>query len=101
MPLFRRPRALLDESLETTIIVRNKAELKKAITEDWAMWLDHPAADHSNFKHFEINIFRPFDLTLEQSFDKRCGWFTHYVSADIMCKDEFHMVGFLSEPLEE
>ncbi len=99
MPLFRKNRALLSESLETTIIVKNMEELREAIRKDWEPWLGHPEAAHSNFKDFEIKVFIPYDLPLEMSFDKRCGWYTHYVSADVMCKDEFVIVGFLSEAI--
>ena len=101
MPLFRRPRALLDESLETTEVVRNKSDLRKSIMKDWETWLDHPGAAHTNFKDFEIKIFIPFDLPFNSSFDPRCGWYTHYVYADLMCKGEFHMVGYLSEAIDD
>lgn len=101
MPLFRRHRGGLDESLATTVIVKNIADLKAEITKDWEMWLDHPAAAHSNFKTFDVKVFVPFELPIENSFDPRCGWYTHYVSADIMCKGEFHMVGMLSEPMND
>ena len=100
MPLFRKHRGQLDDSLETTIIVKNMAELRAAISEDWAMWYDHPAAAHSNFKTFDIKVFIPYEFPFEKSFDKRCGWYTHYVSADIMCKGEFCMMGYLSEPMD-
>jgi hypothetical protein len=100
MPLFRRQRATLEDSLKTTIIVRNKQELREEIKKDWEMWFGHPGAAHCNFNDFNVKVFIPYDLPLELCFDARCGWFCHYVSADLMCKDEYMMVGFLSEPME-
>jgi len=100
MPLFRRQRAMLDESLATTIIVKNMEELRHAIWVDWHEWLGHPEAAHCNFKNFHVKVEAPFNLSIEDTFDPRCGWYTHYVSADLMCEGEFHIVGFLSEPLQ-
>lgn len=101
MPLFRKNRALLDEALQTTIVVKDMQSLKDAIRQDWEMWLGHQGADHTNFKCFDVKVEIPYNLPLESSFDPRCGWYTHYVCADIMCKGEFYTVGFLSEPLDD
>jgi hypothetical protein len=101
MPLFRRHRGQLDSSLLTTVIVKNIDELRSEIINDWEMWLGHPEAAHSNFKEFTVKVFIPGDLSIKESFDPRCGWYTHYVTADLLCKDEFQIVGFLSEPMNE
>lgn len=99
MPLFRFHRGGLDESLKTTVIVKNMEELKEVIKDSWFDFLDIPTVK-SNFEDFDVKVFIPYDLTLEQSFDKRCGWYQHYVSCDILEKGNFHMTGFLSEPME-
>ncbi len=39
--------------------------------------------------------------TLAECFDKRCGWYQLYVSADVLEKGKFCMEGFLSEPLPD
>jgi hypothetical protein len=100
MPLFRRPRYSLEESLKTTVIVHNLDEIRSEVIKDFDMWLGHPQASHANFKNFSLKVFIPYGLTADQSFDPRCGWYTHHVSADLLCEGEFIMVGFLSEPLD-
>lgn len=100
MPLFRLIRRELDESLKTTIIVKNEQELREAILKNWERWLDHPRAPEANFHGFTIKITRP-DLEIEKCFDDRCGWYQHYVIADVLRKDKFCLEGFLSEPMSE
>lgn len=53
-----------------------------------------------NFPDFDIKIEIPYRLSGVESFDKRCGWYTHYVCVNIMQKNRFDMTGFLSEPME-
>lgn len=100
MPLYRRHGSGgLEGSLETTVIVKNIEELKKVIKSHWENFLDIPEV-RSNFENFDVRVFIPYDLPLENSLDKRCGWYTHYVSADVLEKGKFCMEGFLSEPME-
>lgn len=90
MALFRYHRGGLIESLATTIVITSRKELETQI----ALW-------YSDW------IFKPFRLTMkiepypnaENCFDSRIGWYTHVVTVDIDNKDEFNVVGFLSEDL--
>lgn len=95
MPLFRKPRRELNESLETTIVVKNLDDLRQAIYEDWEMWEGHLTKDGRDFNKDS------FDIKIEEygGLDKRCGWYTHLVSANLLNKKEFMCVGFLSEKL--
>jgi hypothetical protein len=98
MPLFRRHRGTLEESLQTTIIVKNRKELIKHLIVDWGQW---KIFDLSEGIPFELKIEIPYKHLDINNFDTRCGWYTHYVSADIMERGKFTLVGFLSEPMEE
>lgn len=97
MPLFRFHRGSLDDSLQTTIIVKSLAALKKAIYESWQPWID--PENVKNLQDFSVRVYCPFSL--EKSFDPRCGWYSHYVTCDIQEKGVFNMQGFLSEPMGE
>lgn len=98
MALFRKHRHLLDESLETTIIVKTIDDLRNAIYEDWVMW--EGALRKNDDKPFDKECFaiRIEDYMLG-GMDKRIGWYTQIVSADLQEKGEFMAIGFLSEPL--
>lgn len=101
MPLFRWNRETLKESIKNTVIVKSKLELRKLIEQDFLeVWKDHPTSKE-RIENFNIIIKIPWDMTLQESFDNRCGWYTHYVLNDIFKEGEFHVCGFLSEPLEE
>ena len=99
MPLFRFHRGSLKESLKTTVIVKNKSELINVILK--GNLFNIPKLEIKQYIDFSIEICLPYELTIEQSFDPRCGWYTHYVSINIGEKEKFFMVGMLSEPLEE
>ncbi len=90
MPLFRSHRGGLQDSLDTTVIVKNIMQLELAILRDFENW---PTTN----KELEIQI-EPYPM--ERCFDKRIGWYTHLVTANVLEKDKMHPVGFLSEPLE-
>lgn|GEM_PF-3717940 len=99
MPLFRFHRGCLEESLKTTVIVKNREELKKIIYDNWWPWSDNDQV--KNYPDFSIKIETSYNVSLDKCFDPRCGWYQHYVSVDIMEKGKFNITGFLSEPLEE
>ena len=92
MPLYRKHRGSLSDSLLTTVIVKNIEELKKVILLDWDAWIDVEGSHVDNVKGFIVKV-NPYG-----HLDIRCGWYTHLVSADLMIKNEFMPVGFLSEP---
>jgi len=97
MPLFRFHRGSLDESLKTTVIVKNLDHLKKVIYESWQPWINPEQV--KNREDFRVRVYCP--VSLEKSFDPRCGWYSHYVTCDIQEKDVYTMQGFLSEPMGE
>jgi hypothetical protein len=96
MPLFRFHQGGLEDSLKNTIIVKNDVELRNKIID---FYFNVPLLFALN-KEFFIKVFIPYDLHLKDSFDPRCGWYTHYVSVDLFQKDNFSIIGFLSEPME-
>jgi hypothetical protein len=93
MPLFRfHSMGALDDSLKTTVIVKDEKQLYDIIL--WSI-------------PNEINNIFPFELKIcpypdeKSNFDKRIGWYTHIVTADIGEKKKFVPIGFLSEPFQE
>lgn len=92
MPLFRFHRGGLQDSLNTTVIVRNMQELMNVISHRHEQFIGEAK------KHFGI-IIGPYP-TMESCFDKRIGWYTQMVTSDILEKGVFTPEGFLSEPLE-
>lgn len=98
MALYRKHRGSLDESLKTTVIVKNIDDIRNIIYEDLLMWEDALKKDGMLFNKnsFDINI-GPYGRQL----DNRCGWYTQLVTADLEEKGKFIVIGFLSEPLEE
>lgn len=92
MPLFRFHKGSLEESLKTTIIVKDFNELKKIIVEAMKHWM------FINEENPEIELkINPYPL--EDNFDTRIGWYTHMVTARYE-KTTAHPIGFLSEPLQ-
>lgn len=91
MPLFRAHRGGLQDSLDTTRIVKNISELKLAILRDWDNW---PTINQDI--HIEVEPYPSFG----SCFDRRIGWYTQLVTANVIEKDKMHPVGFLSEPLD-
>ncbi len=91
MPLFRFHRRNLDESLETTVIVKDMTELRKVIKESYKNW------EPPNIENFELIIFPYIDEN--NNFDGRIGWYTQMVTCDAVEKGKFVPEGFLSEPL--
>lgn len=105
MPLYRKHRGQLTDSLATTIIVKNMLDLRCAILDSWELWLGNRRPDGSvlaGIEDFEIQI-KPclFDDNGFPKLDTRCGWYTHYVSADIMERGVFCVEGMLSEPMHD
>lgn len=90
MALFRFHRGGLQDSLDTTVIVKNIIDLELAILRDFENWT-------TTNKELEIQI-EPYPSNY--NFDKRLGWYTQLVTANIYEKDKMHPVGFLSEPLD-
>ena len=84
MALFRFQRGSLEESLKTTIIVKNMKELHNAISDCYR----------------EMQLINKLEVQIDhkQIFDDRCGWYTHLVSMKID-NGAFCAIGFLSEPL--
>lgn len=99
MPLFRKQRGSLQESLKTTVIVKSMDQLKDAIYEDWSMW--EGALRKNDAEPFSKDIINLKIEPYHQYLDERCGWYTQIVSADPQVKGEFILVGFLSEPMDE
>lgn len=92
MPLFRFHRGGLEESLKTTVIVRNDIELCKVIANSF----DYKMLEKNTWKaRMQVNPYPDKD-----NFDPRIGWFTHIVLVNIFEEDKMHPIGFLSEPLE-
>jgi len=95
MPLFREQRGGLAESLETSIIIKDKKELLKHIESLWSVW-KVPHKPRQIIYHEPTIKIEPYG-----GFDRRCGWYTQLVTADMLVQDQFFPVGFLSEPLDE
>lgn len=99
MPLFRNHRHTLEESLQTTVIIKNIDNLREVIYEDWKMW--EGALRKNDDKPLSKDNF---DIKVSPYFgecDYRCGWYTQIVSADLVVKGRFDAIGFLSEPLND
>lgn len=95
MALYRQHRGMLEDSLKTTVIVKNEPELRAAIYEDWKMWKESFKKDGKPFCQYS------FALKWEkygEGIDLRCGWYTHLVSISFDGMEKFFPVGFLSEP---
>ena len=71
-------------------------ELRNVIYEDWKMWEGAIKKDGEKFTKdsFQIKIYPYFG-----KLDKRCGWYSQMVAADLEEKDKFIPLGFLSEPM--
>ncbi len=93
MPLFRFHRGGLQESLDTTIIVRTFNDLIKAIVNMDLIINENPPWN-ARF------IIEPYPSE-DNCFDSRIGWYTQIVSTNIFEEDKMHPVGFLSEPMEK
>ena len=91
MPLFRFHRGGLDESLQTTIVVKTFNDMVRAIVtsnlcdgaNDWGL-------------KFKVEAY-PNE---KECFDPRIGWYTHIVTANLFEEDKMHPIGFLSESLD-
>jgi hypothetical protein len=91
MALFRFHRGSLDTSLATTIIIKNKNELFKAIRNYLSIsYLQQPTIKLKIEPH----------PSKESNFDHRIGWYTHIVTVSWENQKKFP-IGFLSEPLNE
>lgn len=96
MALYRKHRGTLEESLKTTVIIKNINDLKKVIFEDWEMWRNAERSDGTKLTDdFQIKIDPYYGAC-----DYRCGWYTQIVSANIDTIGRFDACGYLSEPLE-
>lgn len=91
MPLFRFHKDALDESLATTIIVKDEYGLRKIIHLELQSWFHSPVS-----LDFIMEI-EPYP-TIDLMFDKRCGWYTHIVTVHVH-NTEIFPIGYLSEPL--
>jgi hypothetical protein len=92
MALFRFQRGSLEESLKTTIIVNNINDLLERIIKE--LNANGLKGEKESIGKYGIEIGQ------HQSFDNRCGWYTHLVSCRIG-NGNFFAIGFLSEPLDE
>lgn len=92
MPLFRFHRGGLHDSLQTTIIVKNLNDIVKAVVLSFDQDMLASQTWGAKFK------IEPYPREGE-NFDRRIGWYTQIVTANIYSEDKMHPVGFLSEPL--
>lgn len=93
MPLFRFHRGGLQDSLNTTVIVKNLHELLRIVLNASELQLPIDSAKWPA----KINI-EPYPSE-ENCFDSRIGWYTQIVTVNLCEEDKMHPVGFLSEPL--
>lgn len=92
MALYREHTGILDNSLQTTIVVKKKSELLVKLIEKELKW-------HPNIEAHSVDMqINPYP-SLENNFDKRIGWYTHIVLLSIDGQDH-RPVGFLSESLD-
>jgi len=89
MALFRFHRGGLQDSLDTTIIVKSFQHLCAIIA-------DHAAPADKWGASIKIEPYPEEG----KNFDPRIGWYTYLVTANIYEKDKMHPIGFLSEPLD-
>lgn len=88
MALFCFYRGGLEESLKTTVVVKNKEELINHLK-----LMETVIPGHYLFDETEITPH-----LFDKSFDERTGWYAQIVK--IKAKDNiFYPIGFLSEPL--
>jgi hypothetical protein len=92
MPLFRFHRGSLEESLKTTVIIKNFNDLTKYIVHDIDDWIIN--------QHIPLKIIIEPYPDEKDNFDSRIGWYTHIVRATLYEKDVLHVIGFLSENVE-
>lgn len=100
MPLFRFHRGSLQDSLNTTVVVKNMQDLYKACKPFiWEMFFMKDPCD------FTLEV-SPYPLE-NDNFDKRIGWYTHIVKLTINCPSNANVksinaapIGFLSEAIE-
>lgn len=92
MPLFRFHRGGLQESLDTTIIVKTFNDMVKAIV----MSFDEEML--ANQKWGACFHMDPYPSE-GNNFDSRIGWYTQMVTCNLYEEDKMHPIGFLSEPL--
>jgi hypothetical protein len=88
MALFRFHRGSLEESLKTTIIVNSMFEICDALEESSLLSMD---------MKFTVKT-KPYP-DKKNNFDSRIGWYTHAVLMKTNPKEEYQIVGFLSEDL--
>lgn len=91
MSLFRFHRGSLEESLNTTVIVKDFSDLLKAI-------LNSGLINENNINYEAKIEITPYP-SKENNFDSRIGWYTQLVSANFYEEDKIHPIGFLSEPI--
>lgn len=94
MALFsRNQRGFLEESLETTIVIKNLDDLRNSIYESWTTWEDTIKKDGQKLSKNSFNI------KIEPHGKCDCRYEQYIVRCDLPEKDKFMVVGFLSEPL--
>lgn len=91
MPLFRFHKGGLDESLQTTIIVRTFNDMVRAII---ASFDEDMIAQQKWGAKFEVKSYPSEGV----NFDHRTGWYTQMVLANLYEEGKMHPIGFLSEP---
>lgn len=97
MALFRFHRGGLQDSLMTTVIVKNINELSSLIFNYIEPWVNIKSVDD-----IELTIE---SYPSENNFDSRIGWYTHLVSFIVKVDNPHYSsikaspVGYLSEPL--
>ncbi len=93
MALFRFHRGSLEQSIKTTVIVKNLNDVIKLVVDSASEFLNEE--NQHWVAKFQV-IPYPDE---ENNFDPRIGWYTHMVLSNIYEKEKFHPVGLLSESL--
>lgn len=90
MALFRYHRGMLEDSLKTTVVVKNTKELGELL-------LNHHKEIYGQTKEPMIRFRIEAYPNKEHCFDKRIGWYTHIVTREL---EGGGVYGYLSEDIE-
>lgn len=94
MALFMFQGSNLEESLKSTVIVKNLDDLRNILWEQFKIW---EGIRTTQGKIFDKNSF---DIIIENyNYDSRIGWHTQLVSIEMEGNGKFSAIGYLSEPL--
>lgn len=91
MALFRFHKGGLQESLDTTVIVKDVMTLMEIIR--------NRHKDFTGEENHQFGVVIGPYPDCDNNFDKRIGWYTQMVTSDILERGVFTPEGFLSEPI--